>query len=96
MRYTIEQLYVTLELTNPVSRMAVPIQTTDYHMVGWPPHYLVADLVKAMAESPEYSAHVVRVNPQTAPSKQRVLIQMRGSWDQHEPMSGPEFRPLVS
>lgn len=91
-----EELYVTLELTNPVSRMAVQIQTTDYHMVGWAPRYLVADLVEAMAESPKYSAHVVRVNPQPAPSKQRVLIQMRGSWDEHEPMSGPEFRPLVS
>ena len=30
-----EELYVTLELTNPVSTMAVQIQTTDYHMVGW-------------------------------------------------------------
>ena len=91
-----EELYVTLELTNPVSTMAVQIQTTDYHMVGWAPRYLVADLVAAMAESPEYSAQVVRVNPQPAPSKQRVLIEMRGSWDQHEPMSGPEFRPLVT
>ena len=91
-----EELYVTLELTNPVSRMAVQIQTTDYHMVGWAPRYLVADLVEAMAESPEYAAQVVRVNPQPAPSKQRVLIQMRGSWDRHEPMSGPEFRPLVT
>ena len=91
-----EELYVTLELTNPVSGMAVQIQTTDYHVVGWAPRYLVADLVKAVAESPEYSAQVVRVNPQPAPSKQRVLIQMRGSWDEHEPMSGPEFRPLVT
>ena len=91
-----EELYVTLELTNPVSTMAVQIQTKDDHMVGWAPHYLVVDLVKAMAESPKYSAQVVRVNPQRAPSKQRVLIQMRGSWDEHEPMSGPEFRPLVS
>ncbi len=91
-----EELYVTLELTNPVSTMAVQIQTTDYHMVGWAPRYLVADLVQAMAESPKYAAQVVLVNPQPAPSKQRVLIEMRGSWDQHEPMSGPEFRPLVT
>ena len=91
-----EELYVTLELTNPVSRMAVQIQTTDYHMVGWAPRYLVADLVAAMADTPEYSAQVVRVNPQPAPSKQRVLIEMRGSWDKHEPMNGPDFLPLVT
>ena len=39
-----EQLYVTLELTNPSTRLAVQIQTTDYHMIGWAPRYLVRGL----------------------------------------------------
>ncbi len=91
-----EELYVTLELTNPATRLAVQIQTTDYHMIGWTPRYLVADLVAAMAESPEYSARVVRLNPQPAPSKQRVLIEMRGLWNKHEPMTGEDFKPLVA
>ena len=56
-----EKLYVTMELNNPVTRIAVQIQTTDYHMIGWAPRYLMTDLAAAMAESPEYSAHVVRV-----------------------------------
>lgn len=88
-------LYVTLELTNPATKLAVQIQTTDYHMIGWAPRYLLADLVAAMAESPEYSARVVRVNPQPAPSKQRVLIEMNGCWKTHEPMSNTDFQPLV-
>ena len=90
-----DQLYVTLELTNPVARVAVQIQTMDYHMIGWAPRYLVADLVSAMAESPKYSAHIARVNPQPAPSKQRVLIEMSGCWETHEPMSNKDFQPLV-
>lgn len=90
-----EKLYVTLELTNPATGLAVQIQTTDYHMVGWTPRYLVTDLVKAMAESPKYSARVVQVNPQPAPSKQRVLIEMHGHWNEHEPMTGEDFKPLV-
>ena len=90
-----EELYVTLELTNPATRVAVQIQTTDYHMIGWAPRYLVADLVKAMAESPQYSARVVRVNPQPAPSKQRVLIELSGCWAEHVPMSNEDFQPLV-
>lgn len=90
-----EKLYVTLELTNPATGLAVQIQTTDYHMVGWTPRYLVTDLVAAMAESPEYSARVVQVNPQPAPSKQRVLIEMHGRWNEHEPMTGEDFKPLV-
>ncbi len=92
-----EQLYLTLELTNPATGLAVQIQTTDYHMIGWTPRYLVSDLARAMADSPDkYTAQVVQVNPQSAPMKQRVLIEMRGYWDpRHEPMKGKDFQPLV-
>ncbi|MDE2783136.1 MAG: DNA-binding protein [Gemmatimonadota bacterium] len=59
-----DKLYLTLELTNPRTRFAIQIQTTDYHMIGWAPRYLVTDLVMAVTEKPrDYGAHVVRVNP---------------------------------
>lgn len=90
-----EKLYLTLELTNPATRLAVQIQTTDYYMIGWTPRYLVGDLATAMNESPEYSARVVRVNPQPAPSSQRVLIEIHGRWEHHVPMSSADFVPLV-
>ena len=91
-----DQLYVTLELTNPETGFAVQLQTVDYQTIGWAPRYLVEDLVDAMAESPgNYRAKVVRVNPLPAPSKQRVLIEMSGRWDVHEPMSSDDFIPLV-
>ena len=32
-----EELYVTLELTNPATGLAVQMQTTDYYMIGWAP-----------------------------------------------------------
>lgn len=70
-----------------------------YNMLGLGrSQYLVGDLVAATAESPEpdYSARVVQVNPMPAPSNHRVLIEMQGCWDNdHEPMSGPDFQPLV-
>ena len=91
-----EKLYVTLELTNPEIGLAVQIQTTDYCMIGWAPRYLVADLVAAIAEGPsKFGAKVVRINHQTILSKQRVLIEMYGGWDKHEPMSSADFQPLV-
>ena len=90
-----EELYVTMEITNPVTRIAVQIQTTDYHVIGWAPRYLMADLAVAMAESPEYSAQVVRINPLPAPSRQRVLIEMRGNWNEHKPMESEDYVPLV-
>ena len=91
-----EELYVALELTNPVTVLAVQIQTKDYHMIGWTPRYLVRDLVEAMAHAPgRYRARVVKVNPVPPPSGQRVLIELSGHWPQdYEPMSSPEFRPL--
>lgn len=92
-----EELYVTLELTNPVAVLAVQIQTTDYNMIGWAPRYLVTDLAAAREETPNrYSAAVVRVNPHPAPSRQRVLIEMQGRWNSHDPMSDAVFQPLVS
>lgn len=90
-----ETLYVTLELTNPATGLAIQIQTEDYHMVGWTPRYLVDDLVQAMADSNEYRARVVRLNPPPAPLSNRLLIEMEGRWENHEPMSGPDYEPLA-
>lgn len=91
-----EKLYLTLELTNPETGLALQIQTEDYQMIGWAPRYLVGDLAEAMVGSPSYSACVVQVNPQPAPSRQRVLVEMRGHWKEHEPMSGADFEPLAA
>ena len=48
-----KQLRVALELNNPVTVLAVQLETPDdYHMVGWTPRYLVKDLFQAICESP--------------------------------------------
>ncbi len=92
-----QKLTVALELTNPVTGIAVQVQTSDYVVLGWAPRYLVPDLTLAVAEAPsDYSAQVVRVNPQPAPSRQRVLIEMTGRWRKHEPMTAADFMPLTA
>ena len=91
-----EPVYVTLELTNPATGLAVQIQTGDYHMIGWAPRYLARDLAAAMVPVPDYAANVVRVNPEPAPWSHRVLIEMRGSWNGHKPMSGDDFQLLAA
>jgi len=91
-----EKLYVTIELTNPKSQLAVQIQTEDYHVIGWSPRYLVSDLVNAIAQAPgDYKAKVVQVNPIPAPSKQRLLIELCGHWPDYDPMTRDDFAPLV-
>ena len=92
-----ENLYVTIELTNPVTRLAVQIQTEDYYVIGWAPRYLVTDLVHAIANSPgEYKAKVVRLNPAPAPVMQRLLIELTGRWGDYQPMSSSDFEPLAA
>lgn len=91
-----EDLYLALELTNPLSEKAVQIQTTDYHMIGWAPRYLAHDLSVALAgPSGSCQARVVQVNPLPVPSEERVLIEMSGNMGDYVPMSGPDFQPLV-
>ena len=92
-----DELHIAIELTNPMTPLAVQIQTDDYHMIGWMPDYLARDLATMVGgASKGYAAHVVKVNPQPVPSRHRVLIEMHGPWDEeHEPMSGEDFRPLV-
>jgi len=92
-----EKLYVTIELTNPATQLAVQIQTTDYHMIGWAPRYLVKDLVHAIAAAQgDCSAKVVQINPVPAPSKQRVLLELSGHWPMnYKPMATEEFKPLT-
>lgn len=93
-----DELYVAIELTNPVSHLAVQIQTAeDYYMIGWAPRYLVRDLVSAIAKAPgDYKARVVRVNPMPAPSKQRLLVELSGHWPDYEPMTTEDFNPLAN
>lgn len=91
-----EKLFVALELTNPTTGLAVQIQTEDYHMIGWSPRYLVSDLVNAIAKAPgDYQAKVIQVNPVPAPSKQRLLVELRGHWPDYEAMTKDDFDPLV-
>ena len=91
-----EELYLALEITNPLGKLAVQLQTTDYQMIGWSPRYLAHDLALALAQPPgSCRAKVVQVNPLPVPSEQRVLIELTGNLGDHEPMSGPDFRPLV-
>ncbi len=92
------ELRVAIEMNNPATGLAVQVQTTDYHMIGWTPRYLVIDLVRAIGEAfTEIKATVVKMNPSPAPSQQRVLIEMTGTWPaRFEPMSSEDLVAICS
>jgi hypothetical protein len=91
-----EELRILVELNNPATRLAVPLLTEDYQMVGWAPRYLVEDLIRCVPHAPELSATVARVNLDAAPLNQRFLIDYHGRGPKGEqPMSTPDFEPLL-
>ena len=90
-----ERLQVSREPAHRTSQVSMRVQTTDDITIGWTPRYLFHGFTAAMAAPGEYKARVVRVNPQPAPSKQRVLVEMTGNWGSHEPMASSDFIPLV-
>lgn len=89
-----EELRVTPEPNNPHDKLAVQLRTMDNQMIGWAPRYLAPDLAMAAAEG-GYEARVVRVNHQPIPLRQRFLIEMRGRWENYEPMSSRDYIPLI-
>ena len=96
-----EKLYVTPGATDPATGWAAQIETMDSCTIGWVPHYLMSDLTASTAaEWPgQYEAEVVRINSLQVPSYRHVLgvlIEMRGYWDEYEPMTGGDFEPLVA
>lgn len=91
-----EKLRILVELNNPATRLAVPLLTDDYQMIGWAPRYLVEDLISCVPHAPELSAKVARINAETAPLNQRFLIDYHGRAPEGaQPMSTPDFKPLL-
>lgn len=91
-----EELRILVELNNPATRLAVPLLTEDYHMIGWAPRYLVEDLINCVPHAPELTARVARINLNSAPLNQRILIDYTGRAPSGtQPMSTPDFRTLL-
>lgn len=92
-----EVLRIMVEVNNPATRLAVPLLTADYTMIGWAPRYLVHDLVTCVPSAPEITATVAKVNHGHAPLNQSILIDYAGrAPDGHGLMMSPDLTPLIS
>lgn len=90
-----EELRVRIETENPGAGRDAGLVTGDLRTVGWAPRWLVEEAAAALRETGDCAARIVRINPLPPPSPQRILVEMRGRWRDHEPMSGEDFIPLV-
>ncbi len=87
-----EALQVAIEVNNPATGSAVQLQTSDCHLIGWAPRYLVDDLRSALLGEATIEATVLRVNRMGAPFAKRVLIELRGGTPaDFEPMSSTDY-----
>lgn len=90
-----ESLQVSVEVNNPVTRIAVLLHTRDYMTLGWTPRYLVTDLLEAMSGAPVLNACVVKANPPSTPINRRYLIELDGHLPAgFDPMSGQDYQPI--
>ena len=87
-----EPLQVAIEVNNPATGYAVQLQTSDGHLIGWAPRYLVSDLQAALLEHSTISASVQRINRLGAPFARRLLIELRGGVPAaFQPMTSDEY-----
>ena len=90
-----EALQVAIEVNNPATTYAVQLQTTDGHLIGWAPRYLVDDLREALLEHSTITAAVRRINQLDAPFARRVLVELCGGVPTaFEPMTSDEYQVM--
>ena len=83
---------------NDVNPRAVLMSDRTGERVGWVPDYLV-DMIHELRESFEVGVEIIakHVNPVTTPPHMRLLCRLRAPWPEgYEPLSAPEFQPIVS
>jgi len=92
-----DELGVSIELTNPATKVGIQLTTRpDYFFIGWTPHYLVPDLLKATSAVDLIKAKVVQVNMDDTPINRRVLIEFSGKLPQDvTPMSDVQFQLIT-
>lgn len=83
---------------NKVNPRAMLMSNRTGQRVGWVPNYLV-DMIHELRDSFGIDVEVTaeHVNPETTPPHMRLLCRLLAPWPEgYEPLSAPEFQPIVS
>ena len=83
---------------NEINPRAMLMSNRTGQTVGWVPNYLV-DMIHELRDSFEIDIEITaaHVNPETTPPHMRLLCRLLAPWpDGYEPLSAPEFQPIVS
>ena len=83
---------------NDVNPRAMLMSNRTSETVGWVPNYLV-NMIHELRDpfGVDVGITAEHVNPETTPPHMRLLCRLRAPWpDGYEPLSAPEFQPIVS
>ena len=83
---------------NEVNPRAMLMSNRTGQTVGWVPNYLV-DMIHELRDSFDIDVEITaaHVNPETTPPHMRLLCRLLAPWPEgYEPLSAPEFQPIVS
>ena len=84
---------------NEVNSRAIFINTRDDKPVGWVPDYLVDTVheLRDLSGEDAISITAEHVNPADVAPYMRLICRLTAPWpDYYEPLSGPQFQPIVS
>ena len=84
---------------NAVNPRAVLINTRNDKPVGWIPDYLLGTVqeLRCLTSDDDIEVTAEHVNPPDVESYMRLICRLTAPWpDGYEPLSGPEFQPIVT
>lgn len=94
-----DRLRLVDEPGNPVNPLAVRLYALNDTHVGWIPNYLVGTVYELRGLIGEEPIKVTaeHVNPPSVAPYMRLICRLTAPWpENYEPLSGPEFQPIVS
>lgn len=92
-----EKIQLALDFQNSFETNALQLHTTDNHIIGYCPSYLLDDVNEYVRQGKNIGVYVERVNADNAPLQFRLLCrlvmpQMTGFL----PFSGNDYKPIVA
>ena len=91
-----ERLVAEPEPTNPSDTNAIRLFSQDQIFVGCIPRYFASDACHLLKECNSFDVFVERVNPEPAPTQQRLLCDLQSCWPEgFVPCNTRTYRPLA-
>ena len=94
-----DRLALEDEPDNSKNPRAILINTRNNEPVGWMPDYLLDTVheLRSLINDQDIEVTAEHVNPPDVPAYMRLICRLTAPWpESYEPLSGPQFQPIVA